>query len=172
VKYFNNYNIDYSKLANLLTPPFLRKTNLIDWLVLLLSPLENTNYNFKIFRSQAIYKVAHNSQVVYLQKVLRDAYDNELRRIIVQNVVKKDITYIYPEADENPIYIYSDGENKPVYIYDSSIFNSSEFDFVVLFPLALKPLSDFDRNIFEIQIKSLINYYKLASKRYKILWTL
>lgn len=172
MSYFNNYDIDFNVLANLLTPPFLRKPKLIDWLITLLKPLEETNYKFKAFRRQAIYKVTHNGQVVYLQKVLRDAYDNEQRRILIQDAFSIDPLYIYPEANQLPAYIYSEAENQPVYLYDNSIFDAGDYDFVVLFPLELKPLTDFETNILEIQIKSLINYYKLASKRYIILWIL
>lgn len=172
MSYFNNYDIDFNVLANLLTPPFLRKPKLIDWLITLLKPLEEVNYKFKAFRRQAIYKVTHNGQVVYLQKVLRDAYDNEQRRILIQDAFSRDPLYIYPEANQLPAYIYSEAENQPVYLYDNSIFDAGDYDFVVLFPLKLKPLTDFETNILEIQIKSLINYYKLASKRYIILWIL
>ena len=172
MSYFNNYNIDFNVLANLLTPPFLRKPKLIDWLITLLKPLEETNYKFKAFRRQAIYKVTHNGQVVYLQKVLRDAYDNDLRRILIVDAFSIDPLWVYPENNLQPIYVYTEAENKPVYVHDMSIFNAGDYDFLVLFPLELKPITDFDTNILEIQIKSLINYYKLASKRYKILWIL
>ena len=172
MSYFNNYEINFNVLANLLTPPFLRKPKLIDWLITLLKPLEETNYKFKAFRRQAIYKVTHNGQVVYLQKVLRDAYDNEQRRILIQDAFSIDPIWVYPQNDQLPIYIYSEAENKPVYLYDNSIFDAGDYDFVVLFPLELKPLTAFETNILEIQIKSLINYYKLASKRYIILWIL
>ncbi len=169
MNYSKIYNIDFRSLANLLTPPFLRKKTFIDWLSCLLHPLSFVNYNLNIFRKESIYKVTHNGQVVYLQKVLNDKYDNELRRIRIQDSFIYDPTWVYPEIRELPVYVYD--ENNPVYIYDESAFDTAETDFVAIFPNEIKPVNEIDLNILEIQIKSLINYYKLAGKRYLILWT-
>lgn len=167
MNYSNIYNINFRKLGDLLTPPFLRKAALIDWIECLLKPLEEVNVNFKIFRKASIYKVTHNGQVVYLQKVLNDYFDKEERRIYIKDVFYRNPLYIYPETDEKPVYIY---DNEPVYVYDDNDFNLPDYEFVVYIPIALKPVNDIDIINIEIQIKSLVNYYKLASKRYLIKW--
>jgi len=171
VNYSNIYNIDFRKFANLLIPPFLRKVVLIDWLVTLLNPVEDVNYKFKKFRDSSIYKVTHNGQVVYLQKVLNDYFDNLDRRIYIVDSLVIPPTWVYPVNENLPVYIYPENENKPVYIYDDSIFIDSGIDFVVILPLDIKPTNATDLNTLEIYMKSLINYYKLASKRYKLEWT-
>jgi hypothetical protein len=168
VNYSNLYNIDFRRLATLLTPTFLRKVKFIDWLETLLKPLEEVNFSFKQFRKDSIYKVTHNGQVVYLQKVLNDSFDNEFRRIKIKDSFENDPTWIYPQANENPTYIYD--QNSPTFLYDNSIFNNIEVDFVLSIPSGLKPFNEYDQRILEIQIKSIVNYYKLASKRFKILW--
>lgn len=170
MKYFNVYNIDFSKLANLLTPPFLRKARLLDWLIVLLKPLEEVNRDFNAFRAVSIYQVTHNGQVFSLQAVLNDAYDNVERRIRIVDTLVLDPLYIYPEADERPVYVYPEGQQvgEIPYVYDESVFDDIDLDFLVLIPIEYRPADAQERNILEIQIRSLVNYYKLASKRYEI----
>lgn len=168
--YSKIYDIDFRALANLLTPPFLRKVTFIDWLEVLFKPLEEVNLSLKALRKEAIYKVTHNGQVVYLQKVLNDSFDKEFRRIKITDSFEVNPTWIYPEADELPVYVYADAESSPRYVYDDSIFDTSTFDFNILIPSDLRPVSAEDIINLELQIKSLTNYYKLASKRYQIKW--
>jgi hypothetical protein len=165
VNYSKIYNIDFRELANLLTPPFLRKLKFIDFLEALLKPLEEVNFDFKIFRNKAIYKVTHNGQTVYLQAVLNDSYDNGLRRIYIDDVPIYDPLYIYPEANEKPVYI-----GKPYLYTAAEALNFSGFDFLVFVPVEYKPFEEKELEIFLTQIRSLINYYKLASKRYDIIF--
>lgn len=171
MKFNNIYNIDFQKLLNLLTPAFLRKPVFIDWMISIVKPLEDVYFLFKGFRKTSIYKVTHNGQVYSMQAVLNDSYDKTLRRIRVVDALIHDPLYIYPEADTKPVYIYTEAENKDKYVYDDSIYEDIDFDFIVLIPIEYKPINPQDENNFIIQVRSLINYYKLASKRYKIVWT-
>lgn len=166
----NFYNLNFENLSNSLTPPFLRKEKLISWLTTLLNPLTEVNTLFLKNRDNNIYKVTHNGQVYSLQAVLNDSYDNNLRRIRIVDSIIRDPLYIYPENDNKPVYIYSDSENKPVYIYDNSVFLDIDVDFIVLVPIEYKPINTQELNILLIQMRSIINYYKLASKRYVIKW--
>jgi hypothetical protein len=165
VNYSNIYNINFRELVNLLTPPILRKLKFTDFLEALLKPLEEVNFNFKIFRNKSIYKVTRNGQIVYLQAVLNDSYDNGLRRIYIEDFPIYEPIYIYPVSDEKPAYLGS-----PYLYTDEEIYNAVEFDFLVFIPVEYRPSSPENLNIFLIQIRSLINYYKLASKRYNIIF--
>lgn len=165
MNYSNIYNIDFRELVNLLTPTFLRKLKFTDFLEALLKPLEEVNYSFKLFRKKSIYKVTRNGQIVYLQAVLNDSYDNSLRRIYIEDFPIYDPIFVYPVADEKPAYLGS-----PYLYTEAEIYNAVEFDFLVFIPVEYRPASAHDLNIFLIQIRSLINYYKLASKRYNIIF--
>jgi hypothetical protein len=168
VNYSKIYDIDFRELANLLTPPMLRRRRHIDWIETLLKPLEQVNFSLKKYRKDAIYKVTHNGQVVYLEKVLNDSFDPELRRIKIDDFPIYDPLWVYPESDEKPVYIDA---QKPVYVYTAgSIFKTVDFDFRVLVPKDIKPASDYALSALTVQIRSLVNYYKLASKRYTIEW--
>jgi len=99
-----------------------------------------------------------------LEKVLNDAFDVEERRIYITDSIINDPTYLYSIPEARPVFLGT------AYLYDFRVFDETEIDFYVVFPLALKPVSPFDLLNFENRIKALINYYKLASKRYKIIW--
>lgn len=151
----------------------LRKKVLTDWLIALIKPLEEVNFNFNKFRKTSNYKVTHNGQVFSLQAVLNDSYDKILRRIKIVDSLIFEPLYIYPELDSKPVYVYDEADQYGAtpYVYDGTSTAEAEVDFLVLIPKEYKPASEADRTTLEIQIKSLINYYKLASKRYLILWT-
>lgn len=170
MKYDKIYEINFRNLINLVTPPFLRKRKFIDWLFVLLSPIEAINISFNKFRRQSIYKVTHNGQVYSLNAVLNDSYDPSERRIRIQDSILKESTYVYPEDDKKEVWIYPEASNRPVYIYDEAAFKDINFDFLVLMPLELRPANAEDLELILIQIRSLVNYYKLASKTFNIIW--
>jgi len=137
----------------------------VDFVEAILKPLEEVNFNLKIFRKRSIYKVVNNGQVVYLQAVLNDQYDRDQRRIYIDSAELKD-----------PLYIYAQNELKDVYLGEEYLYSQNEtdtsasVDFIVYIPVEYRPFSPRDLEIFLIQMRSLINYYKLASKRYKIIF--
>lgn len=148
------YNININKLTALLTPTFLRKERHLAWLRALHYPLNGLADRFNFNRNENLYNLAHNGQVCYLRKVLNDRFDVSQRRIEI--------------ADGNRYkrpYIYTDGERKPkflgtMYLRDDADYGDTGLDFLVLVP------SDLKYNSYEM--RALVDFYKLASKRYKI----
>ncbi|WP_244939761.1 hypothetical protein [Kaistella daneshvariae] len=141
-------------MALLLTPTFLRSELMAAFLFVLVKPLEDLHYVFLQNRKEMIYRLAHNSQVCYLRAALNDRFDTQLRRIqIVEgNGFRRQ-------------YIYTDGEQKPkflgtMYLFDDSDYEDTGVDFIVQVP------TDLVFGIYEMQ--SLIEIYRLASKRYKV----
>ena len=146
--------LNINKLTELLTPTFLRKERMLAWLRALHFPLIKIVDDFNFNRNQNLYKLAHNGQVCYLRKVLNDRFDIAQRRIkiIDGNKYKRE-------------YIYTDGEKKPrflgtMYLRDDADYSDTGVDFVVLIPTGL--------NYNDYEMRALIDFYKLASKRYKI----
>lgn len=164
MNYNNIFNVDFRKLSLLLTPIFWRKAAFVAYIYCLVEPVKVLHDEFKIFRKKSIYKIVHNGQVMLFEKVLNDAYDDPQRRIYITDSIINDPLYIYSIPEQRPVYLGTG------YLYDFSVFNDVGVDFYVVFPIALKPVSPFDILNFENRIKALINYYKLASKRYKIIW--
>ena len=127
---------------------------MLAWLRVLHFPLIKVVDDFNFNRNQNLYNLAHNGQVCYLRKVLNDRFDIAQRRIkiIDGNQYKRE-------------YIYTDGEKKPrflgrMYLRDDADYSDTGVDFVVLIPAGL--------NYNDYEMRALIDFYKLASKRYKI----
>ncbi len=160
----NIYNIDYNKLIANLIPTFLRKRTHFDWLVSLFAPINLAYADFKKFRNDAIYRVTHNSQVYSIENVFNDRYDKDLRRVYITDAYESTVDYIYRSADNEPQYLGLQ------YIYRNGYFSPNDTDFLIVFPKELKPIDVTGLAVTTNDIKTLANYYKLASKRYEIVW--
>lgn len=153
------YNINWYRLVKMLVLPAVNKPTLLAFINSALAPIR-TNYDkFLDFKADAEYRVQHNGQICYLQKMLNDKFDNSLRRIRVQNVKPKERLYFYYEEDNAPVFFYNEVDY-PVFFYNTQDYYN-EFDFEVLVPEALAS----QINLMEIEI----NYYKIYSKNYQII---
>jgi hypothetical protein len=150
------YKIDYTRLVLWLIPAYLRKPVLTTYLNVLVSLVKTMYYDFLTSRQKNIYALEHNGQVCYMRAVLNDEFDSSLRRIRITDGNRYARTYIYTA-----------GENKPYHLGTFRIRPSTDYadtgvDFIVKIPADLKNIISIHR------IHSLINYYRLASKRYDI----
>lgn len=148
------FNVNWERLSLLLTPTFLRDEVMKLWMSLLLSPVGTVHYWWVQNRADNIYKLAHNSQKCYLRGALNDRFDRELRRIRIDdgNAFKR--KYIYTDGEEKPKYLGT------IFLYDDSDYSDTGVDFIVVLPAGLL------YSIYEM--RALIDFYRLASKRYKI----
>lgn len=134
----NKYTVlKWEKLLLWLIPPILRKKTHVDWLNLVLTPL-NTLYG------EILYKMQHTGQVIYLEKVLNDAYNptknynpnlsTEQKRsdelIYIDESIKPTLEYVYlhkeyyepdgtllvPQLKVYKHDDYKNRNNKPVYL--------------------------------------------------------
>jgi hypothetical protein len=144
-----------NKLSVLLQPILLRHPVLMTYLFCLIKPLEGLLYNWQKFREDNIYKLSHNGQICYLRKTLNDRFDLVKRRIIITDGNRYKRNYIYTEPEKKDKYLGT------MYLRQDSDYEDSGVDFIVLVPSEL-----LDKNNYEM--KALIDYYKMASKRYKI----
>lgn len=152
--------IDFNKLSVLLTPTFLRKKKMQAWLRVLIFPIAQLYAEWHNNRMQNLYKLRHNGQVCYLRKVLNDEFDSQLRRIRIDNGAGAKPFYIYTEGENKPKWLNAEAKNKPVYMHGQSAYVGAEVDFYVHVPADL----NFDEN----KMRALMDFYRLASKRYKI----
>jgi hypothetical protein len=151
-----NFNkIDYDKLGLLLLPTFLRKPKMIAFVITVFSPIKSLHYKWLQKRDFDWYRLTHTDQVCKLRKVLNDNLDPSLRRIYLG------VGTAFPRQ-----YIYTESENKPKYLGNFFIKSQNEYentgvDFIVFVPTEIINASIY-------QLKYLLNYYKLAGKRYNI----
>ena len=148
------FNVNWSRLSLLLTPTFLSVESMRAWMALLLSPVGQVHYWWVQYRADNIYKLAHNSQKCYLRVALNDRFDRTLRRIRIDdgNAFKR--KYIYPDAQAEPQSLAT------MLLYDDSDYADPGVDFIVVLPVGLL------YSVYEM--RALIDFYRMASKRYKI----
>jgi len=152
------YNLDVKKLSVLLLPTFLRGSILTAFVKALVKPIDDIYYWWFQNRKDNLYILAHNGQKCYLRAVLNDKFDAQQRRIYIDEGNIRQPAFIYTDAEisANPYLArYLD-----LVLYQDSELADTAADFYVNVP------ADLVYNEFEM--KYLIEYYKLASKRYKI----
>lgn len=153
--------IDFKRLVVLLLPTGLRKAKMISWLCGLVSGLDWLYVDL-------LYKMQHSCQVIYLEKVLNEyaeahgvavlpKYDpnnhEATKKIKVVDALRPQTNYIYQRQEIPP----------KTYLYLGRKYLSGfgeYYDFVVELPLYI--------NISEVSMKQIIDYYKLAGKKYII----
>ncbi|MBB6499108.1 hypothetical protein [Pedobacter cryoconitis] len=150
------YKIDFKKLAVLLLPTFLRKNLITGYIQALVTPISMLYQLWYIKREDNLYKLDHNGQVCYLRKVLNDLFDAELRRIFIDDGNRFKRTYLYTMAENQPHYLGS------LYLQPSTSFADTGTDFKVMIPSELNTQTN------HYQLIALVDFYKLASKRYTI----
>lgn len=166
----NVYNINWRKFIIENLEVDLRRVKTVKWLEVLFKPIIWLHIEFLAYRTQALYKVNHNSQICYLQAVLNDSFDNVQRRIIIRNAILREPLWFYEPEENKPVLFYEESDNKPVYFREESEFIGDGADFLVLVPIDLKPTNTQEENALLIKMKAQIDYYKLFVKNYIILW--
>ena len=148
------FNLDIPKLTSLLTPTFLRREKLSAWLRALHYPLIKVADDFNVNRNANLYNLAHNGQVCYLRAALNDKFDISQRRIKIAEGNRYKRQYIYTDGEKKPKYL------GVMYLRDDADYGDKVVDFIVLVPAGLQ-YNDYE-------MRYIIDFYKLASKRYKI----
>ncbi|HHT9079636.1 TPA: hypothetical protein ACT5CJ_002426, partial [Flavobacterium psychrophilum] len=136
-------------------PINLRQPKNIAYVLALLEPVEWLYYQWLQKRDFDWYRLKHTGQVCKLRKVLNDNLDKSLRRIYIAQGTAFPRKYIYTKAENKPKYLGT------YFIKSQDEYENTGVDFIVFVPTEIKTAS-ID------QLKYLLNYYKLAGKRYKI----
>lgn len=149
------YKVDFIKLFINWLPTFIRLPGWVDMYKSLAEPLARLHDDWLVFRSSNLYKLSHNAQIPFFEKALNDSLDPSERRIRIIDGNRFGRLYIYTNGEQKPLFLNT------AYLRPSTDFVDTGVDFIVLVPelvLQLQPAL----------LKSLIEFYKLASKRYKI----
>lgn len=149
------YNIDFKKLILLMLPISLRKVGLIAWLEAMIEPIRQIQYDFVQKRQDTFYNLEHNGQAFSLRKILNDKFDPTQRRIKILDGNQFNRTYLYTEPELKTRYL---GE---IALYQDTDYADTSVDFIVQIPKSV---------YVQYEVEGIINYYKLASKRFKIEW--
>jgi hypothetical protein len=148
-----------------LVPPDLRQSRLLAFLNALLAPLQEVNQRFIDLVGVLFYKTSFNGQVIYLEHLINDAYDNEQRRCYIDDPsgILQQPLYVYHkyEGQIDPV-IYTKAENGTQPIIYGETEDDLLPDFIVYMP------ADAYTSLNEPNLRAIINQYRIAGKRYTI----
>lgn len=161
-----NLYLNFREVFQYLIPTWIRGEKFVAWLGAILEPVQTLNQSFADWASAVRYDLRFNGQVIYLEHVLNDQFDDTLRRIYIDDPAGQQIftPYVFNKAEQQPpLYLYNvadalDTEDNIV-IYNVSELEVTE-DFVVHVPSGIfNPAA-------EVQMRGLIDKYRIAGKRY------
>lgn len=152
------YQIDWNKLIEHTLPYLLRKVKQVAWLYTLIKPVRWLHDEFLAYRTQTRIDLLYTSQVIYLEKLLNDRFDETQRRIYIDDVERTTV-YIGRNSDPDPLYVGKKDELPYVYVGRSEDYES-EHDYRINVPDAL-PVN-------EVLIRALVDRYNQAGKAYYI----
>jgi hypothetical protein len=149
-------------------PPRLRGLErLTAWLQVLTTPSVFLKNLYENYVNGERYKLQFNSQVMYLEHRLNDQLDSVERRIYIDDTLDSQVvqTVIYRKSDRQPSTVMfrktdNAGANRAV-IWRKTDLNF-DADFVVYVPAVFNTLEAY-RNI-----KNIVNYYRVAGRRFTI----
>ena len=156
------YDINWGSLIYYLLPVRLRNTKQIRWLGTLLNPVYDTYVQFYQDRTNNLYELAHNSQVVYLQGILNEIFDGGTGGINIVDGAIADPLYVFLDAETEPLWLGLTGEvgstlyPDPQWLFTDAETSVTGYQFIVMVPVYLT----FDIN----RMKAVIDKYRLPSK--------
>ena len=144
--------VDFNILIEDLSPTFLRKPAQLALLQSVVKPVD-TLYK------DTLYKMQHNSQVIYLEKMLNEWFNVSGYSSANHEATKT--VFITDAPASVKVYYYQESENLP--LYHGTVYDSSQLvlhDFIINIP---------DTYVFvEAKLRAVVDYYKLAGKKYVI----
>jgi hypothetical protein len=194
-----SYLVNWSKRIRELIPYDRRDEVSLAFAEVLISQQKQIHASFLTWRGEIIYALGFTGQIIYLEKILNDKWDNVSRGIYINNTADVYRTYLYNKAElKQPLFLYNKWTGSVLYnpgdlviyankVYQAQVLTSgnqpdispewavykntkvflknkteyqTQYDFIVMVPISVT----FDIN----EMKALINYYKLAGKRYII----
>lgn len=192
------FSVNWNWFAQVSMPEWWRKTRMVAFVRLLLSPVAYLHGVFLTFRSRTIYDMEHTGQTMSLEHCLNDRFDPIDRGVWIENLDDLTQTYIYRKVEDRPtpiLYRRWDPETSyPVgrrvswngIVWSAALANLNEqpganahWAYVgKTFRLLRKgeTLQPFDFIVWtpillvfdEAEMRALIDTYRMAGKRYSI----
>jgi hypothetical protein len=160
-----HYNVNYSLLALLLFPTFLRNKLITAFLSSFVRPLESLHGDFITYMNALTTRA--NAQVCYMQKLLNDEFDYYERRIRVRPAaIDTDYYLLWKEEQNKPVMLSRESDEgfTPYLLSKDGQIGANNLDFEVVLPVFFYLSKDEER-----RMKTLIERNKLATKKYRII---
>ena len=157
------YNINIDSIIEKMLPTQKRDVWHIDWLLSAIKGVKTVYDDFLIYRDATLLTLSYNSQKLLFNKAINDSCDSTLKRIFIDNAADDlEDSYCYDLTEgQDDAYAYKLTEETFLgrYTYQLIEYNFP-IDFTVWIPIILTTSTD--------KVKTIVNFYKLAGKRYKI----
>jgi hypothetical protein len=153
--------VEIEEVCANITPPRLRSTELMEVVQTIGSAFAFTLE--KLYEEAEIrrYETAFTGQVIYLEHLLNDLFDLDLRRIYITNNAIGQSVYLFNKVEGNePVYLYNKSEippNAPLYLVNKTEFF---YSFIIHVPNGI--ITNWD------EFRAWVDKYKLKSKMYII----
>lgn len=164
-----NTNLHIASILQL--PVGLRQTKNVAWAKALTTLVKDLMAVFTVYRSEKLFFLAHNSQVVYLEHILNYYFNPAVNAadpdylgngIYISDGIENDELYIFNTeelADDTFLHNSSETPFTEVYLHDSDTYIP-----VVGFVINIPDTFTIDEN----RLRALVNRLRLAGKLYTI----
>ncbi len=166
------YRIDFTKLAVHLLPPLLRSKFLVSLLRAMIVPLRQLYETFIELRSKVSNKLNVSANVIYLEKVMNDAFFLH-GEIYIESPTgdPRTVLYLKQELQESAIVRKKSEGGADLFIGFKGE-STVQYDFIVMVPTFLcTSLESKNADLYGWQrlqtIKNLLSIYKPAGKTYR-----
>lgn len=154
-------SINFKDIALKIVPSYRRKPKMMDFIYSLIKPIDNTNVVFSAFTSDTDYYLKFNGQIIYLEHILNDLYDNISRGIYIEDLANVDKIYLRNRVEARPpFYLYNRAEAQPPKYFKNLTEYTSNNRFIVKVPNTVTYV--------ELEMRAIIDKYKQAGVNYTI----
>lgn len=113
------FDINYNVFGVQNLPNKWRDVSSIQFLKVILRPLNDLYDKWYNWRIDNLYKLEHTGQVCYLRGSLNDKFDRVERRIYIGDGLLFDTQYIFTEAEEQDVWLVVNCFQNCIFTYDS-----------------------------------------------------
>jgi hypothetical protein len=125
-------------------------------------PIKELNVEFKLWKDRLDYDLRFNGQTINLEHVLNDLFDNSSRRIYIQDTSIVNYVYVSNKIEgSGRLYLSNKSETTaPDVYFENRTEQTNQIHFKVMVPSSL--------GFSVIQMKALVDKYKIAGVKYQI----
>lgn len=160
----SKYDVSFFRLAVLLLPMCLRRPRMTALCRAVVSPVGMLYTELMRFRDDMNYRMRHNGQTCHLRAVLNDRFDSQLRRIRITDGGGDDAGIILHKRETMLFVRLPRRDDGRRLLYRRGYGGSQAYGFWVEVPEVMREL------VSELELRAVVNKYKLASVRYGISW--
>lgn len=158
------YTVNFKKLVVLLLPTFLRQSTIVALLQVYVGGLITVYNRFITNRTNNLYKLKITGQVCYLRKMLNDAFPAGGGHITIEDGIAVGVWQYAYDENYDPYRKHLLIEDAGTLFWDEHTISEGLSNFIVKVPASLNTVNN------EARMRSLLNYYKLLSKSYTIVY--